>query len=229
MVLQPVPFCTILPSSFEFVESFDTATFIGSKNLYWNKHSVLRVYFFNGAETIIKKVLNVANTWAQLSGLQFQRVFTKNPSEIRISFSCPGYNSLVGKQAYDPNYRNKPTMCLQGLDQTTDEALFVRTVLHEFGHVMGLLHELQNPHAQIPWDTARLYAYYDSVYHWKPDSVNRWVLRLYSSQDVDASEMDTASIMMYAVPKEVTKGGYAIPWPDKLSKGDTSFLINRYH
>jgi len=226
---QPIPFCTILPSSIEFVSKYDTVPFVGARGFYWNKHSTLRIYFYNGTEDVIQKVLNIANTWASLSSLQFKRVLTQNPSEIRVSFRCPGYNSLVAKQAYDPSYNGQPTMCLEGLDQTSDKNLFVRTVLHEFGHVMGLLHELQNPGAQIPWDTARLYAYYDSVYHWKPDSVNKYVLNLYLNADVDVSQFDQSSIMMYAIPKQVTKGGYSVQWPNRLSKMDTAFLIETYH
>lgn len=117
-------------------------------------------------------------------------------------------------------------MCLQGLDTLKNEALFRRTVLHEFGHVMGMLHELQNPTVAIPWDTLKLYHYYESVYGWKSDLVNTWVLQLYT--DAEHSDFDPHSIMLYAVPKEVTKGDFSIAWPDALSDRDKEFIRKNY-
>jgi serralysin len=230
----PIPFCTLLPSSLEYVASLDTTKFAaaGNRSLYWEKHSTLRIYFFDGSLRAITDVMHIANTWASLSGIKLKQVYGKyDSSEIRICFSCPGYNSLVGKQSYDDKFKRKPTMCLQGLDTTNDRELFVRTVLHEFGHVFGLLHELQNPRAKIPWDTLKLYKYYDSTYHWKPDSVNKWVLNLYDYSDpnLDVTDFDTSSIMMYAVPKEVTKGGFSVNWPKGLSAKDKQFIIDNYH
>ena len=40
------------------------------------------------------------------------------------------------------------------LTLNTDEREFRRAVLHEFGHVLGLVHEYQNPNADIPWNKA---------------------------------------------------------------------------
>lgn len=236
------PFCTILPSSWAFKKARDkdqslrkskkakdSALFTGAgRAFYWNKKQTLRIYFHNGLVKGRNRVLAVANEWASRSGLTFQEVPGAASAEIRISFSCTGYSSLVGKESLDNAYTGKPTMCLEGLDKTSDEVLFKRTVLHEFGHAMGLYHELQNPNTKIAWDTAALYHYYDSVYHWKPDSVNKWVLRLHDPANVDASDFDPHSIMLYAVPRSVTKDGFQIQWPDRLSQKDIRF-INTYY
>ncbi|WP_153796800.1 hypothetical protein [Foetidibacter luteolus] len=221
------PFCTLLPSSILYGISHDTVTWVGRKTLYWDKKSELRIYFYGGADTLRKKVMKIAQTWAGLSGLRFRQVTSLYDSaEIRISFTCPGYNSLVGKENLQTRNLRIPTMCLEGLDTLKDQPLFTRTVLHEFGHVMGLFHELQSPAAFIPWDTGKLYAYYEREYNWKPDSVDKWVLQLYES--VEHSDFDDRSIMLYAVPDEVTKGRFEISWPDKLSQRDTGFLLSNY-
>lgn len=225
---KPIVFCTLLPSSLQYAATEDPTKMVGDKNLYWNKKAKLRIYFMNGSPSVAQEVLKVANVWSTLSGIEFTQVHNiYEPSEIRISFKCPGYNSLVGRQANDPLYARKPTMCLERLDVTRDRQLFERTVLHEFGHVLGFLHELQHPQARIPWDTAKLYHYYDSVYNWKPDSVDKWVLQLY--RNVDYTDFDTSSIMVYAIPEEVTKGQYAIGWPSKLSFRDSAFVKQKYH
>ena len=33
-----------------------------------------------------------------------------------------------------------------------DAEEYYRTTLHEFGHALGFLHELQHPFGSIPWD-----------------------------------------------------------------------------
>lgn len=218
--------CTVLPSSLMFADSARLNKWTGS-TMYWPRKSVIKVYFMNGSLDAKRKVLSTAKVWEVLSNLTFQHVLNKNsPSDIRISFKCPGYNSLVGTQNLDPRYKEIPTMCLFGLDTIRDQAIYKRTVLHEFGHVMGMLHELQNPSAVIPWDTAKLYDYYKDTYHWKPDSVDKWVLKKYTT--TDHSLFDSKSIMLYVVPKSLTKGDYAIPWPVALSKKDEEFIKLKY-
>lgn len=222
---EEIPLCTILPSSYEFAEK-EEAKWIGNSLLYWPKGTQLKVYFEEGGLALQRKILELANEWSSLSGLHFIRSGLKQNAQIRISFNCRGYNSLVGQQNLDTRYASAHTMCLEGLDKTADQALFRRTVLHEFGHVVGLLHELQHPDARIPWDTAKLYAYYKSTYDWERDSVNKWVLTLYDS--MQHGQFDTTSIMIYAVPAAVTTGNYRIAWPDNLSKGDRDFIKQHY-
>jgi hypothetical protein len=226
---QPLLFCTIMPSSFKYIDpSRPRLEMVGDPYQYWKKRLVLRIYFFDGSDEVIDELLNTIYEWTAITGIRFERVFSKYDSaEIRTCFGCPGYNSLVGTQSYDPLYDHLPTMSLEGLDKTTDKTLFRRVILHEFGHALGFLHETQNPTANIPWDTLKLYRYYDSVYHWKPDSVNKWVLAPYLKAEY--SPFDTASIMMYAIPREVTKGGYYIQWPLKISTQDKKFAKAVYH
>ena len=221
------PFCTILPSSIVFMARIDTASWVGERTAYWDSRTVLRIYFYSGSLMVQRKIVEIAREWATLSQFRFDLVanLTQRP-QIRISFNCPGYNSLVGKQNLDIADLRIPTMCLQGLDTMKNPELFRRTVLHEFGHVMGLLHELQSPVADIPWDTAKLYAYYERVYKWKSDSVDKWVLSPYIN--AEHSEFDKESIMLYAVPKEVTKENYSIPWPNKISQRDKEFIFDKY-
>jgi hypothetical protein len=214
------PLCTILPSSIEFVQE-EQAKYVGEIRLYWPKHSEVRILIMDGSEEARRKLMNYANEWALYSGLVFKRVYTIAASpQIRISFNCNGYNSLVGQQALDTLYEDLPTMCLQGLDQTKDEELFQRTVLHEFGHVMGLLHELQNPNVKIPWNLPKLYSYYKTTYDWDTSMVNKWILQPVDEENVDYSNFDPSSIMIYAIPDSLTNGEYSFGWPKTLSKID---------
>jgi len=45
-------------------------------------------------------------------------------------------------------------------DDNTSDSEFSRTVIHEFGHALGMIHEHQHPLAAIPWDKDKVYTYY---------------------------------------------------------------------
>ena len=50
-------------------------------------------------------------------------------------------------------------------DRTSDEE-FARSILHLFGHTLGMLNEHQSPANGIPWDETKLYDYYRAHYDW---------------------------------------------------------------
>jgi hypothetical protein len=57
-------------------------------------------------------------------------------------------------------------MRLGGLNNVDDEKLWRRVVLHEFGHVLGLQHEHQNPNAGIKWKLKAVEDYYVNTVGW---------------------------------------------------------------
>jgi hypothetical protein len=184
--------------------------------------------FFLGTNypDVIAHVINVANEWSLFCGMKFKAVARMSDSQIRVTFEEGGYASAVGIEVMQQEYDHNYTMCLQGLDTLKDEIEFHRVVLHEFGHAIGLEHELQSPAANIPWDTAALYRYYYDHYRWKPDSVIHQVLT--KLENVYYTGFDSTSIMIYAVPDTLTKGNYEIKWPTKLSETDR-IEINKWY
>ncbi len=57
-------------------------------------------------------------------------------------------------------------------DRTRDTEIDY-TIIHEFGHVLGLLHEHQNPHAKIPWNKEAIYkAFEGPPNNWSRETVN---------------------------------------------------------
>ena len=94
------------------------------------------------------------------------------------------------------------------------------TILHEFGHALGLMHEHQSParggtltldedgkliHLMggIPSTSpdmfcAAVYEYYMRTQNWSRDLVKQQIIDVYSTKDVsNFSQLDTKSIMMY--------------------------------
>lgn len=201
--------------------------FVLNYKLEWTKAMTLNVFFFGtNYPDVISHVINVANEWSHYCGMKFNPVTRMSDSQIRVTFEEGGYSSAVGIEAMQGEYSQHYTMCLEGLDTLKDETEFRRVVLHEFGHALGLEHELQSPAATIPWDTAALYKYYWDHYQWKPDSILHQVLS--KLENVYYTGFDSTSIMIYAVPDTLTKGDYQIRWPTKLSANDKS-EINKWY
>ena len=68
---------------------------------------------------------------------------------ISINFINAGSSfSAVGTDAKLPIYNGKRTMNLGRVDE--------RTILHETGHALSLVHEHQHPEGKIQWDTDKV-------------------------------------------------------------------------
>lgn len=194
--------------------------------LRWGKN-ILKVFFIDIYDSnTIEKTLNIANEWSKYANIKFILTTSIFDSDIRVSFrERRGYLSLIGNSANDQMYQGKATIWLQNLD-TRPENEFRRVVLHEFGHSIGLEHELQSPIANVLWDSVAVYKYYDSIYHWEKEMVDDNVFRKINTKEF--TKFDPNSIMIYAVPDFLTKNHVAISWPNKLSLLD-KMTIKKYY
>jgi hypothetical protein len=134
-------------------------------------------------------------------------------SHVRVALGLtPGDNeSLVGTEAIAPTA--KP-------DQSTMKIGDIRAdvIRHEFGHVLGLRHEHQNPHARIPWNRDAVYDILGaSPYNWSREKIDSNLLHVYrGSACPGQSTWDPHSIMMYQL------------WPEFLDSSlSTDSLLYR--
>ena len=142
--------------------------------------------------------------------------------DIRISFKLNGNYSAVGTDArlYD---QKKSTMNICEFS--------VKTVLHEFGHALGLEHEHQGPYSNIPWiksGTNSIYDYYFNIYRWNKEMVDFNIVNVKSINDVTASEFDPDSIMLYPYPASTTTNGIGSKINGILSPKDVYYLNEIY-
>lgn len=195
----------------------------------------LKIKFLNGTEAQKAKVKEMASDWLNYANIKFEWLALTAPgnSDVRISFKHNGDTSswsYIGTDCFSIP-QNKPTMNFGWLDQNgrdTDE--YSRTVKHEFGHAIGALHEHQSPAAgTIPWDKPKVYAYYGGPpNNWSKEDVDNNLFRTYETSKTQFSQFDKDSIMLYAIPNELTIGDWETKSNKVLSAMDKQFISTIY-
>lgn len=179
----------------------------------WAPTAKLRICFTGGSDGIRARILQVAEQWLHYANLTFvtngpngQTCKDKDPSEIRIGFSEPGYWSYIGTDSISPQLidNNLPSMNFQGYDTAPpDEPRFSGIILHEFGHALGFHHEHQSPgegcDKEYNWPV--LLKVYKQDYAWDEQMIRDNLKTLTSDHSAyDWSKPDPKSIMVYGTP-----------------------------
>jgi hypothetical protein len=190
----------------------------------------LRVTFLEGWLDVQQKISFYAQQWSAYANLSF--LFTDDSdAEIRISFnpyeaswSALGTDALI-TELYP---KQKPTMNLNCLTSSSDDQQYSRTVLHEFGHALGLIHEHQNPAGRILWnENAVIQTLYHPPYNWTLDAIQRDILRCDQTQ-TQFGPFDPESVMIYPIPQEWMLGGLSFHRNNTLSDIDKQFIRTCY-
>jgi serralysin len=191
----------------------------------WEPGQILRVRFLDGDPIVQQKIEAVACQWSQYANIQFE--FGNDPdAEIRISCGqLDGQSwSTIGKDALG-RAQDEPTMHYGWLTPDSSDEDYSSVVLHEFGHALGCIHEHQHPEAGIPWNRDAVYRYYmGPPNNWPKEKVDHNLFAQYSKDVTQFSQFDTQSIMLYAVPKELTTNGFEVGWNTHLSETDKAFM-----
>lgn len=156
----------LLPSAFDGIRTESVI----SRLKTWNPADTVTVAFHEGSYDLRFRIMNVASEWSKHANLKFDfghdaqsRSFrewsptdTEYRSDIRVSFSYAGYWSYVGTDSIDVGIANSgdPSLNLGGFAIGLPSE-WEGTVLHEFGHAIGLEHEHQFPNdgcdSQFRW------------------------------------------------------------------------------
>ena len=189
----------------------------------WKNGRTLHVRFLGGAPEIQAKVKKYALQWCEHANIKLE--FDDSPNaEIRISFQRDGSWSYVGTDALVIG-KDQPTMNYGWFDSSTTDSEYSRTVIHEFGHALGCIHEHQHPEAGIPWDKEAVYRYYQGPpNNWSRSMVDTNLFQRYGASQTQFSRFDEKSIMLYPVDNSLTIGNYEVGWNQKLSDTDKEFI-----
>jgi hypothetical protein len=166
--------------------------------------------------------------WTKHANIKFQFVGEGGPGEVRIAFQPGGSWSLLGTDALAAP-APRETMNFGWLKPDSDEPTYTSVVLHEFGHMLGLVHEhmFPGPHG-IQWNRAAAIDYYGRTQRWSPQQVQQQVLDVYANPDVaTTAEPDLRSIMMYPIPEGLAN--VVVGWNTRLSSTDIDFIGRHYY
>jgi len=200
------------------------AVFLRAK--LWAPGTTITVGFLGGAEwqrAWTAKV--VSDTIAQYTGLTFTFDLGSNGSSamIRIAFDpAEGCYSRLGTDALQNwgglnnsmnlGWTDAPlnhTFSYGGRSYTTSTSFDQggypgqgTTIVHEFGHALGMVHEHQTPFGNpLVWDDSAVYsAFSGPPNNWTRLDIQNNILSVYSGVGMNGSNFDPLSIMKYSFP-----------------------------
>ena len=173
----------------------------------------------------------VQNRIAPLVGLTFKfRENNESPlrewdenyreNEIVISFEQTGAWSYVGTDINNESTQ-RPTMNFGWFD--------VATVIHEFCHAIGMIHEHQNPYGtEIDWNKPKLYQWAEETQGWDENQTNTQIIDKYNQNDINGSAFDPCSVMLYFYPSNLTNNNVGTNQNLRMSPVDMEWLANQY-
>ena len=202
---------------------------VGSQARLWTPGTVLRVRFLSGDPRLQARVRRAATRWLDVVNLKME--FGTDPdAQIRVDFdSALGSWSYLGTDALTIP-KGERTINLGWLDATTDAETLDRTVMHEFGHVLGLMHEHQNPTSTLKWDRPAVYKSLGGPpNHWTRQMVDEQIFKIWPPRYFPFPKVfDRASIMMFPQPAEYFRDDQAVDWNPTLSPLDLQFAAALY-
>jgi hypothetical protein len=193
----------------------------------WAPKRVLKVLFLDGDPVVHDRVMNHARVWEKHVNIKFERVATA-PAEVRVTFQRSlGSWSYLGTDnlGIPPGL---PTMNYGWLDRNSDDKTYSSVVLHEFGHLLGLIHEHQSPASGMRWNRQRVIDDCWKTQGWDAEQVQRQIFDRYPASQTQYSKLDLTSIMMYPFPEEWNLDKIGTPWNTQLSAMDIDFMQWQY-
>lgn len=244
---------------------------IFAQNAKWPVGHTIKVAFNGGDPELRKVVADTVPEWSKYGNIKFDFIDpatgkyrewstsdTKYNADIRIGFGKDGYWSVIGQQSISVVRPNEKSMNLDPTGWKEIGTYFTGTILHEFGHALGFLHEHQHPFAggmtEIRWqddfgyvptkdnrgvymaDSAGrlpgLLSYFVTTQGWSPDLSYSQIATYEDTDQLALGPLDTTSIMQYAQTPFLLKTGKASPaYADEnsvLSAGDKVAIQKQY-
>ncbi|HSU26841.1 MAG TPA: M12 family metallopeptidase [Chitinophagaceae bacterium] len=196
----------------------------------WAPGTTITVGFFDADATpfLISKVKTYAKVWETFANIKFQFVPFVDTANVKVGFKPDGQSwSWLGRDVMT-DYDNLKTVNFGWFNNQTSETEFRRVIVHEFGHVLGFIHEHSAPAAGIPWDKDKAYAYFRKTNGWGISMVDSNVFKKYSATETNSSAYDRLSIMHYFFPADLVTDHSLFTDNTNLSATDMEFARKVY-
>jgi inactive STAND len=198
----------------------------------WPNGSTLRIRFLDGDPIVQAKVEQYALEWTQYANLHFRflPIGSTEEAEVRVSFKEAGTWSHVGTDGLNIP-PDKPTVNFGWFTARTQDEEIRAIVLHEFGHVLGLIHEYQSPNSHIAWNREVVYrSLTGPPNRWSREQVDNVIFHRYQfDSPPDYRPFDPRSIMFnLPISREWTLDGFQVGINRDLSELDKAFVARLY-
>lgn len=197
----------------------------------WNVGETIPFCFENGSEEEQNLVRSCMCEWMQYANIKFGElnVNRRESCSVRIKFDYSGSSSngwstkgssWPGKYYNNQIPKEQPTMTIYS-NRMKNSSEKRATVLHELGHVLGLLDEHFNRNSGLTWNAANI----------KQDIGNAQYESLFGAQQQEKynsisvfGQFDPSSIMMYPIPASWNKQGRKFSQNYTLSAKDIATI-----
>ncbi len=196
----------------------------------WLPNDEITVSFLNGNSAIQKKVRDAAMSILEESkaNIRFKFVDDNEHAQVRIYFGV-GTVSQVGTGLLNFTNEVAEGANLTFLDTNAD-GLANWMILHEFGHVLGMVHEIFHPFKPFEINYGEMWKYYrDRLGSGLSDKEYQQVFEAnigsrFLPNELQYFDFDKDSIMMYEVPASCNSQGIDYAQPGQLSDTDIELL-----
>lgn len=177
----------------------------------WDRDTI-KILFVDGDAQLQADNFEYAREWEKHCRIRFRRVYNNaDHPDARVSFAAGGSYSYIGKDSYYVAETGTVTMQLGwNLRLRTNVAECRGTTTHEFGHLLGFIHEHQSPNFPCKWNEPLLISDYKTIYNWDQSAVQSNIIFKYSITETNSSTYDPKSIMHYEFNPKYVLGGCAI-------------------
>ncbi len=164
---------------------------------------------------LAERIRSIAEEWTVGTGLRLVWIGDPDHADVRIGLRVGWCCSYVGVPPALPP--DKPTLNIDGAAELDDERLRY-LVLHEFGHMLGFIHEHQAPGLEPEWNLEAIRERRARLGR-RPRS-SRTSSRTSPPIPRAAPTADPDSVMCYDYPARWTKNGVAGRLNTRLSPRD---------